>query len=446
MTNNWKILFVTTSATSLIFLDNTIMPVALPTIQKEFALSENALVWIVNSYLLALTALMMIGGRLYDLFGMRRIYYWGLAIFTLGSIAGGISTYNWMLLSGRILQGVGGALIVPTTGAILINVFDKNNRAKALGTNTGISAIFLILGPAIGGFLTEYADWRYIFWINLPVLLFGFIMTGILLPKGQKKAESFHMLGAVPLALTAIGLVVPLMEGQKWGWLSPISVAFFSGAFFCLLLFIWASRRTAYPIVDATVFRKPFFMGSTIAIFLTQFLLMVTVFWAIYFQNVLNYSPVETGFIIMSATLPVAILAPLGGYFTDRYGAKWPMLVGFFLLAAAMVWFAFVAYDRNILRLIPGLLGFGCGIPMILSPAFVTAMSRMPASKLGTASSFTTTLRQLGSTLGVAVMSAIYYTFQKNMGPYVAYKITSLISAGIAMIGFAVTWMTLKRA
>ncbi len=445
MLNNWKILLVTTSATSLIFLDNTIMPVALPTIQNEFALSGNELVWVVNSYLLALTALMLIGGRLYDLFGMRRIYYWGLSIFTLGSIGGGMSTGAWVLLLGRILQGIGGALIVPTTGAILIHVFDKKNRAKALGVNTGISSIFLILGPAIGGLLTQYANWRYIFWINLPVLLFGFIMTGILLPKGRKKEESFHFLGAVPLALTAIGLVVPLMEGQQWGWLSPLALGFFGGAVACFLLFIWSSRRTRYPIVDRIVFQKPFFIGSTLAIFLTQFLLMVTVFWAIYFQNVLKYSPIETGMIIMSATLPVAALAPLGGYLTDRYGAKWPMLAGFFLLSTSLVWFSYAAYDRNILRLIPGLLAFGCGIPMILSPAFVTALSHMPPEKLGAASSFTMTLRQFGSTLGVAALNAVYFSCQKNFGSYFAYKTTSLISAAIALVGMAVTWITLRK-
>ena len=336
--NKWWVLLVTMAATGLVFLDNTIMPVSLPTIQREMNLSGTGLVWVVNSYLLTLMTLMIIGGKLYDLFGMRNTYFVGLTIFGLGSIIGGLSYATWSLIAGRVIQGAGGALLIPTTGALFIELFPAGKRARAIGINTGLSSIFMMLGPVVGGFLTEYLSWRFIFWVNLPIVIFGLAMVYWLLSPGEKKKGSFHFTGAITLSLAIVLFVVALMEGERWHWSSPLTLSFFAASIALLFTFILTSRRNDHPLLDLSIFKQPLFFHANLAIFITQFLLMVNVLWAIYFQNELNFSPARTGVLIVLASLPVLIFAPIGGYLADRFGFRLPMSLGFISLVFSLLW------------------------------------------------------------------------------------------------------------
>lgn len=442
----WWVLLVTTSGTSLVFLDNTVMPVALPTIQKQLFFSQISLVWVVNSYLLTLTALLLVGGRLSDLFGKRVLFIWGLSIFGIGSLLSAFSFARWALLLGRVVQGAGGALTIPTTSALLISTFPEGERARAIGINTGISSIFLILGPALGGFLTEYLSWRSIFFLNIPLVVFGIIMASFILKPGERKDETFHFSGALAMLIGVVLLVVGLMQANEWGWNSPFTWSFILVSPLFFLLFYWISTHTPHPIIDFRIFKNHLFTVANLTIFLSQVIIMVTVLWAIFFQEQLNFSPAETGLLIFIAAFPVFMMAPLGGYFSDRFGPRIPMLVGFTLLSFALFWLLFTAEAKRILIMLPGLLCFGCGLPMIMSPTVALALSQVDSMKLGAASGIATETRQLASTIGIALMSAIFYgTYRKTESHADAFKAISLTAGALSIVGFFVVLFMIRQ-
>ncbi len=237
----WWILLVTAAGTSLTFLDITIIPVALPTIQKQFGFSHASIVWVVNAYLLSLTSLLLVGGRLCDLLGKRTLFIWGFSVLGAGSVISAFSFSAGSLLFGRAVQGLAGAMIIPTTGALLIATFPLGERAKVLGINTAIGSIFLIMGPPIGGFLTQFLTWRSIFFMNLPLVAFGIIMTLLIVQPNKRKKERFHFGGAFILMAGIVFLVVGLMESNTWGWSSFWTISLLLLSPVCFILFIWRS-------------------------------------------------------------------------------------------------------------------------------------------------------------------------------------------------------------
>lgn len=439
-------MFVTTSGTSLVLLDNTVMPVALPTIQKQLAFHPIALVWVVNAYLLSLTALLLVGGRLCDLFGKRSIFIWGLALFGLGSLLAACSYARWLLLAGRVVQGIGGAFTIPATSALLVATFPEGERAKAIGINTGISAVFLILGPAVGGFLTQYISWRSIFIFNLPIVVFGIIMALLILKPGHRKHETFHFTGAFALLFGIVALVVGLMQANQWGWSSPWTLMLLAISPLFFALFVWISTHAQHPIIDFHFFRRPLFTVANISLFITQVIVMVTVLWAIYFQVQLNYSPAKTGLLIFVAAFPVFIMAPLSGFIADRYGPRLPLLAGYAVLTFALFWLLFTAATGDILVLLPGLLGFGFGMPMIMSPSVALALSQINPEKLGAAAGISTEIKQLASTIGIAIMTAVYHGTVRATGSNAeGFSAISLLACAFAIAGFWIIFFTIKK-
>lgn len=445
--NPWTTLYVTTSATALVFLDQTVMPVALPAIQEQFHYTTTGALWLVNSYQLALISLLLIGGRLSDIFGKRTIYLWGLALFGISSIMAAMSNTGWVLQAARLIQGFGASLTLPTTAAILIHAFPPGNRAKAIGINTGISAVFLALGPVVGGFLTQYLSWHWIFLINIPIILFGMITCYILLPKEEATQESFHFLGAIPLVLSIVALIVALMEGNRWGWHSPPTIALFVMTPLLFGIFLLLSAKTKHPLIDFSIFKNRFFSGSMLSIFLTQIMITVTVLWALFFQQELGFSPAQAGGIILIATGPVLVMAPLAGILADRYGSKLPMVTGFIFLIISLLWLAYFITYHKLSYIFPGLILFGAGIPMIFSPGIALGLSHVPQQKLGASSGVSTITRQLASTIGIALMAAIFASVVASTGSAtMAFSISSLVGAGFAISGLLSVIFILKSA
>ncbi|MFZ0565084.1 MAG: MFS transporter [Chlamydiales bacterium] len=442
----WWYLLVTTSGTSLVFLDSTIMPVALPTIQDQFNFSNTSIIWVVNAYLLSLTALLLIGGRLSDIFGRRNLFIWGFSLFGFGSLIAAFSFSRGTLVLGRVIQGIGGAMTVPTTGALLMTHFPRGERARALGINTAISSIFLVTGPAVGGFLTQYLNWRSIFFVNLPLVLFGTSMALVILEKDKRKREPFHFEGAATMVIAIVCLVVGLMEGNNWGWDSYLVWLFLLLSPLFFIFFLWISTHVKHPLINMSFFQNRYFSLSNICIFFVQMVITVTVIWAIYFQEQLGYSPSQTGLIIFIAAFPVCVMAPLGGFLGDRLGPRIPLLIGFGLLTFALYWLLFTAHEKSIPILLPGLFSFGSGVPLIMSPTMALALSQVPNNQLGAASGVTVEVRQLASTIGIALMTAIFYTTLKMTGSSVrAFEAVSLIAGSLALVGFLVVLFGVRK-
>lgn len=420
--HKWWVLAAMSSCVSMIFLDQTVMPVTLPTIQKDLLVSEVGLQWLVNAYLLALTAFVLAGGRVGDIFGHRKIYCYGVVIFSCASAMCGVSfCETWFIIS-RTLQGIGAALLLPSTTTILVSVFPLKERGKALGIYVGVGSIFLTLGPFVGGLFTEYLTWRYVFWINLPIAALGFLLTMLTVAKSEPRKESFDFFGFFSFSIGVFLVIFALMERATWGWDSPLTLGFLAIGLVMIASLILFDRGVKNPFIDFTIFKDRLFCGSVFSVFCAQFLLMVTVFWAIYFQNVLLLTPIKAGVLTVMTTLPVVLFAPLAGFLLDRMGPRIPICVGFALVFLSLIWFVIFAEVKDYTLLIPGLLILGCGVPLIFTPSFTTSMSSVPAEKRGVASGISTTLRQFAATLGMAILGTLFLNFEHNELAYLFAK------------------------
>lgn len=404
----WWILVAMTSAISMIFIDITVLPVALPTIQRSLDISELGLQWIVNAFTLALTVFVLAGGRLGDMLGLRKVFCWGLLLFTIGSAFCGLSNGETWFIFSRLFQGVGGALLLPTSAAIIINAFPPAERGRAMGLYVSIGSVFLAIGPLLGGVFSQYLSWRFIFWINIPIALIGFLLTLYAVPSFEGHRRRFDYRGFITSSLSICFLVIPLMQAKEWGWTSPLTMGMITlgVALFALLLII--DRKAKDPYLELALFKNRTIFGTLGSIFCTQFFLMITVFWAIYFQNIYGYSPTQAGALSLLSNIPIIFAAPLAGWLLDRQGPLLPIAIGFSCVIFALIWFLQLLEVNNIWLLLSAIIPFGIGIPFIFTPSFTATLSLVPAQKRGVASGTTTMLRQFGGSLGLAIFASLY--------------------------------------
>ncbi|MBS0603428.1 MAG: MFS transporter [Verrucomicrobia bacterium] len=421
----WWILAAMTATVSMIFVDITVLPVVLPTLQREMHISDLGLQWIINAYTLVLAVLVLAGGKIGDMWGLKKAFCFGVTSFALASAMCGLSnTESWMIFS-RALQGIGGAFLLPATQGIIVSHFPPHQRGKALGLFVSIGSIFLALGPLIGGSLTTYLSWRYVFWINLPIAAIGLMLALYAVPPMRGKKEKFDFRGFSILSVAIASLVFALMQSEAWGWSSPATLILIAVGIFCMIVLFRRKHKPHASILDFNLMRQKSFIASSTCIFNNQLIIMVTVFWAIYFQNILGFSASTAGAYSFMANIPVLFAAPLGGFLVDRLGPRIPVMTGFGLIFFSLSWFCTFANHANIWLLMPTLLTFGFGVSMIFTPCFVSMMNEVSAEKRGVASGITAALRQFSSSLGLAlfgtVYSSIYYShlgnsLQKNPG------------------------------
>ncbi|NGX27457.1 MAG: Multidrug resistance protein Stp [Chlamydiae bacterium] len=410
----WWILLAMTSAISMIFIDITVLPVALPTIQRSLGLSGLGMQWIINSYILVLTIFLLAGGRLADRVGHRKTFCWGLILFAFSSALCGLSYHEWWFIASRSLQGIGGAILIPSSSAITFNSFPPHQRGKAMGLYVSIGSIFLALGPFLGGLFTQYFTWRLVFWINLPIALGGLILALLVVPKSKGKHAHFDWIGFVTFSLGISAIVVSLMQAKNWGWTSYWTLGMLLFGIFLLFLLWKVDREVKEPYIDFSFFRNSTIAGASAGIFCTQFILMVTIFWAIYFQNVLGFTPTQAGTLSLISNLPIMIAAPLGGHLVDKKGPRIPIVIGFSLVVMALILFLQNIDMKNVWLILSAIIPFGFGIPFIFTPSFTTIMGEIPPERRGLTSGTVSTIRQLGGTLGLAIFGTLFLNVQEG--------------------------------
>src|ERR671930_1382219 len=323
----WWTLGAMCFALFMIMLDNTVVNVALPSIQRSLHTTLGNLEWTVNAYTLTFGVLLVTGGRMGDIFGRRRMFLAGVILFAASSAAIGLAPSDGLLVAGRAVQGIGAAFMMPGTLSIISNAFPPEERGKAIGTWAGVSAIALALGPLVGGWLTEDVSWRAIFFLNLPVAAGAIAVT--LFAAHESRDETVTRKVDVPgIATLTVGLtalVLALVEGNAWGWGSPGILALFDAAAAALVAFVAIEGRSPAPIVDFDFFRSRSFVGANIVAFAVSFsMLAVFFFLTLYMQNILGYSPLEAGVRFLPSTLVIIVVAPISGRLTDRIGARLP--------------------------------------------------------------------------------------------------------------------------
>ncbi|MBS3904374.1 MAG: MFS transporter [Simkania sp.] len=412
----WLGLLALMPAIAMVFTDQAILPVALPTIQNHLGATTTELWWCINSYLLVSAVLLLAGGKLGDRIGHRKVFILGMIIFALSSALCGLSFNIHWLIGSRALQGIGAALLTPASAPLIMSLFPQNERGKALGINVSVSSLFLVFAPLIGGYFTEELSWRWIFWVNLPLAVVGSLLVLLFVPPSPKGNQAFDPLGCFFFMIGASCLVILVMQGITWGLLSLKSIAVFVLCLISTFLLFWREKQAKHPLIDLSLFRHPIYKAVNISIFATQFVLMVSIYRAIFFQNALDWSPLKSGTVLFVTALPVLFMSPIGGWLADRSGPKIPIAIGFTSLIFSFFWLAFfIKSSLGILLL--GLFAFAVGIPLIFTPSYSSAMGSIPPQKAGAAFGILATVRSLSASLGVAMIGAFanhaqFYSFQ----------------------------------
>ena len=420
----WWILANMTGALSMMMIDATVVSVALPTIQEEFDSSQSQVQWVMNAYLLALAALVAIGGRLGDMYGHGRIFKIGVAIFIDSSAAAGLAQSDSWLIGARAIEGGGAAIMIPATMAIVTNAFPASMRGKAMGIFAGISMVALALGPLLGGVLTELVSWRAIFYINLPIGALVVAVTYLTLrPESPRAGARLDWPGLVTLVGGLTAAVLALMQSSTWGWGSVSTIALLAGGILALLVFVLIELRVEQPLVEMRLFASRNFSVDVGVLGAVQFTLMgLTVFGAIWIQNVLGFDPIQAGLSLLPITIPVLFAAPIAGRFYDRIGPRLLVGMGTALGAIGFAWCALFLDKESFAWLVPGYVLMGVGIGQVMTPTNTDGMNSAEPRLRGQAGGVIQTLRQVGGTVGLAVMGAVVATVQSS-------KLTELLTA-----------------
>ncbi|HYJ20468.1 MAG TPA: MFS transporter [Solirubrobacterales bacterium] len=444
----WWTLGAMCFALFMIMLDNTVVNVALPSIQKDLDASISGLEWTINGYTLSFAVLLATGGRLGDIFGRRRMFLLGVIIFTVTSATAGFAVNSTDLVISRVVQGVGAALMMPATLSIITDAFPASERGKAMGMWAGVSALALAVGPVLGGFLTEHVSWRAIFYLNIPVAI-GAVTAALFAVRESRDTtvgREVDYAGVVALTAGLTALILALVEGNAWGWGSPEIIGLLAVAVLGLGAFVAIEQRVKVPMVDFSLLSDRNFLGSVVVALIVSFAMLgVFFFLALYMQNILGYSPLEAGVRFLPSTLMIVGVAPVAGRLSDRFGPRWLIAGGLAVVAASLYSFSGIAVDSGYLDLLPGFMLLGIGIAMTMSPMTSAAMNAVPVQKAGVASGVLSMFRMVGGSLGVAVTGAI---FQARVGSSFetaspqqfvdALGFAMAVCAGVALLGAAI--------
>ncbi len=444
-------------ATFMTSLDNTVVNVALPSIQRDLRLSLGGLEWVASAYVLVFASLLLAGGRLADLYGRKRLFLAGTAVFTAASLVSGLARGEGALLAGRVLQGAGAALAAPTALAIISAMFPgERERGRAVGAWSGITALAVALGPLAGGFISQHWHWGWIFFINVPLGLVTLALGAAAISESRPAAAARRLdvpgLATSTIALAA--LTYALIQGHAAGWTSPVILASLAAAGAAGIAFYAAESQATAPMVDLALFRSRVLAGGTATLVLWGFgVLGVYFFTPIYLQVVLGFSPTRAGLAFVPMALLMAASATLAPLVSGRAGASRTVAAGMALAAAGLAATALLGQHASFAALMGPLaaVGIGSGLTMPVTAAILGAL---PPGRAGVAAGILNTAREASGLLGVTVIGAILTTRQgaalaDGATPHAAflagYSAGLAAAAGLVLAGGFIALRTMPR-
>jgi EmrB/QacA subfamily drug resistance transporter len=441
----------------MIMLDNTVVNVALPSIAADLRIGLSELEWIVTGYALTFASLMLSGGKLADLLGRRLIFVVGLAIFTLSSLVCGLAGSGELLIGARVVQGAGAALMNPATLSIIAATFPPRQRGMAIGIWAGVSAMALAIGPLVGGLLTEHISWSWIFFVNVPIGLVAIAASLLLIPesKDESAEQRLDLPGLVTSGIGLFALTYGLIEANTYGWTSGRIVGSFAVAAAMLVAFVLLETRQRLPMLDLSLFRNGTFAGANLAVLLVALSMFgVFFFVSLYMQGVLGYSAVETGAAFLPLTILIMLTAPIAGKTSDRFGSRWLMTVGMILIAIQLFYFSRLGVEESYWNILPAMILGGFGISLVMTPSAAAAVRALPVDKAGVGSAVLNAFRQVGGSMGIAVIGAIVaHEVGDLRGPAVfrqkelfvdGFSTALTVAALIAVLGAVVSFVLVR--
>jgi EmrB/QacA subfamily drug resistance transporter len=422
-TNPWVVLVLVCLAQFMVVLDATIVNVALPSMQSDLGFSQTSLQWVVNIYTLVFGGFLLLGGRAGDLFGRKRLFIAGVAVFTVASAIDGLSTSPGMLIAARALQGLGAALVSPAALSIVTTTFaEGRDRARALGVWSAIAVGGGAIGLILGGILTEYLSWRWNFFVNLPVGVATILLSLRFVPDSRASVErrGFDLAGAVTVTGGLMLIVYGLVGATDHGWGSTRTLGILAAGLALLAAFVWVERRSAHPLVRLSIFRQRWITAANATMLAVAGGIFAVFFFAsLYVQDVLNFTPVEAGLGFLPLTAAIILAAGLAQRLVVQIGVKPVALTGMSIAAVGLVLLSFISVGGSYaVDVLPGLVVLGLGLGLTFVPLTLIATSGIQADDAGLASGLFNSSQQVGGALGLAILStlAAHYTTSSLQG------------------------------
>ncbi len=439
--HKWLILIAMTGSLSMVMLDQTVVTVALPSMSRDLPLSASGQQWVVSAYVLAIAALVAFGGKLGDLVGRVTTFRWGVLVFFLASAACGLvpegPSGQGLLIAARAVQGVGAALMMPVSAALVMAAFPQRERGRAMAAYAGISQVFLALGPLLGGYLTEYVSWRAVFWLNVPVGIAALVLVRLAQPPNPKQSQSRVRVRDLVLISGGIALAVfAVQEAGNWGWTAPLTLELLTLGVGLVAVFVVLQLRSSDPLLKIGLFARRPFLANVVVMGLLQFgLLGIVLYSSLYGQDLLGFSPMRAGVNALPLVIPLTLAAQLGGRWYDRSGIRGPVLTGLVLCSIGILAWTVSLSQLAYAPMVPGMVLTGLGLGLTISPTNTDGLGSVTERDRGQASGLIQTIRQLGGTLGVAVIGSVVLAASPHGAPG-PQTLTDL--AGAIQLGFAV--------
>ncbi|HLJ36145.1 MAG TPA: MFS transporter [Ktedonobacteraceae bacterium] len=407
----WAVLAIVAVGVFMATLDSSIVNISLPAIASSFGVPlSGAVEWVIIAYLVVTAAVLLSVGRLADMIGRKPIWVAGLIIFTGGSAICGAAPSLGFLIAARALQGLGGALLMSISPAMLTTAFPGSERGRALGLNAVVVALGVSAGPTLGGIITTHLSWRWIFYVNVPIGVIGFTATLLVLKERLHRGQGkFDPLGAIFLGVGLAAITLGLSFGQEWGWSSPLLITTLAVGVVTLVAFYITEHRVANPIIDLSLLRERVFLSANLSLVLSFLALFAVSFMLpFYLEELRGFSTEIAGFLLTPLPLMIAVFAPVSGALADRFGTRWLAASGLALACIGLVFISQLNAQTSIFGIIWPLCLTGLGQALFQSPNNSALLGSAPKGRQGVASGFLATGRVVGQSLSVALAGAIF--------------------------------------
>ncbi len=402
----------------MVVLDATIVNVALPTIRGALHFSYTNLTWVLNAYTLTFGGLLLLGGRAGDILGRRRVFIFGIALFTFASFLGGLATASWWLLAARALQGVGGAIASPTALSLITTNFEEGEeRNRAFGVFAAVSGSGAAIGLLAGGMLTSWVSWRWVLFVNVPIGIFIASIARQYINESEPRPGRFDLVGAITSTLGMTSLVYGFIRASGTaGWGDPLTIVCFLAAVALLAIFLFNEMRSPQPITPLHMFKNRNRSGSYVVMLLLAGALFAMFFFlTVFVQSILQYSPLKTGFIYLPLSVAIVISAQICAKQLVKVGPKPFMVVGAIMSAGALWWLSLVnVHSTYVANLLGPLIIFGLGMGFLFVPLTMVAVSGVDPEEAGSASGLLNVMQQVGGSLGLAILTTAFATAQRH--------------------------------
>jgi EmrB/QacA subfamily drug resistance transporter len=426
------------------FLDYAIVNTALPAIQESLSASVLELEWVMNAFILMMVVFLASTGRIADLLGRRYINILGLILFFFASLLCSLAWNPAVLIFGRMVQGIAIAAVFPSSVALIHNAFPAEEKGKALGIWSSITGIGLALGPVVGGILVSALNWRWIFYINLPLAALS-IALNYLFVKESKDAHAIKKIDPKGFLLLTIGtasLVTAFMHLLDWGWDSPKTLSLFAVALIGLSWFYFSERKCPYPIIPFESFAHPIFLFSSAVVFSWNFFTVPALFFIpLYLQTIRHETPYLSGLALLPITGMVALLSPIVGKMLSNISAKWLILCGFFLYLISAAMQAFFRADSSLYWILTSVFLIGVAWPLLRIPATTRGVAALPPHLSGTAAGVLWTVQNIGAAVGLAITGSVFRAYYENTAPTFmsGYRAAMWLLAAVSLLSFLYT-------